>query len=52
MSEDKIKVYYIGVDTEKFAPARRVEREPLVLFVGRLVEKKGCEYLIRAMSRV
>lgn len=24
----------------------------MVLFVGRLVEKKGCEYLIQAMSRV
>ena len=44
-------VHYIGVDTVKFAPpAEPATREPLVVFVGRLVEKKGCEYLIRAMA--
>jgi glycosyltransferase involved in cell wall biosynthesis len=49
---DKIVVHYIGVDTEAFQPDPAVRREPIVLFVGRLTEKKGCEYLIRAMSRV
>ena len=49
---DKLVVHYIGVDTETFSPEPAVPREPIVLFVGRLVEKKGCEYLIRAMSRV
>jgi glycosyltransferase involved in cell wall biosynthesis len=49
---DKIVVHYIGVDTEKFQPDPSVQRDPIVLFVGRLVEKKGCEYLIRAMSQV
>ena len=43
--------HYIGVDTEKFAPFPGPDRrEPLVVFIGRLVEKKGCEYLIRAMA--
>ena len=43
--------HYIGVDTDKFAPPPGpARREPLVVFVGRLVEKKGCEYLIRAMA--
>lgn len=49
---DKIVVHYIGVDTEAFQPDPAVRREPIVLFVGRLTEKKGCEHLFRAMSRV
>lgn len=49
---EKILVHYIGVDTQTFRPDPVVAREPVVLFVGRLVEKKGCEYLIRAMGKV
>lgn len=49
---EKVVVHYNGVDTGLFRPDQRVEREPIVLFVGRLVEKKGCEYLVRAMARV
>jgi colanic acid/amylovoran biosynthesis glycosyltransferase len=49
---DKIVVHYIGIDTDVFQPDPTVEREPIVLFVARLVEKKGCEYLIQAMSKV
>lgn len=49
---DKLVVHYIGVDTKLFKPDPAVTREPVVLFLGRLVEKKGCEYLIQAMSRV
>ena len=49
---EKILVHHIGVDTETFQPEPNVLREPVVLFVGRLVEKKGCEYLIRAMAKV
>ena len=49
---DKLIQHYIGIDPETFRPDPRVSREPIVLFVGRLVEKKGCEYLIKAMSRV
>lgn len=48
---ERTRIHYIGVDTEKFAPPPEpVAREPLVVFVGRLVEKKGCEFLIRAMA--
>ena len=49
---DKIVAHYYGVDTEKFTPDPSVPREPIVLFVGRLAEKKGCEYLIQAMAQV
>lgn len=49
---DKIQVHYIGIDVDQFVPNFKGEREPVVLFVGRLVEKKGCQYLIRAMSQV
>lgn len=50
--ESKILVHYIGVDVDQFQPDLSLPREPVVLFVGRLTEKKGCEYLIRAMAQV
>ena len=49
---EKIKVNYIGIEVDKFTPNPEIKREPIVLFVGRLVEKKGCEYLIRAVAEV
>jgi len=51
---EKIVRHYIGVDTQLFKPKPESEmpRENVVLFVGRLVEVKGCGYLIRAMSEI
>jgi glycosyltransferase involved in cell wall biosynthesis len=49
---DRILVHYIGVDTQAFRPNQDIPRQPIVLFVGRLVEVKGCEYLLRAMKDV
>jgi glycosyltransferase involved in cell wall biosynthesis len=49
--DDKLIVHYIGVDVDRFVPGDGA-RAPVVLFVGRLVEKKGCSYLIRAMAEV
>ncbi len=51
-AEEKIVVHYIGIDLKKFSPNPDVERRPIVLFVGRLVEKKGCWYLLKAMAKV
>jgi len=45
-------VHSIGVDVERFRPPIVPRREKLVLFVGRLVEKKGCGILIEAMAGV
>jgi colanic acid/amylovoran biosynthesis glycosyltransferase len=50
--EERIVVHYTGVDTKFFVPAPSVLRDPVVLFVGRLTEKKGCAYLLRAMHEV
>jgi glycosyltransferase involved in cell wall biosynthesis len=50
--ESRIQTHYIGVDLAKFPPAPLEEREPIVLGVGRLVEKKGFEFLIDAMAEV
>jgi glycosyltransferase involved in cell wall biosynthesis len=52
---DKVLVHYTGVDTSFFSPStepRPGETDPLILFVGRLSERKGPEHLIRAMARV
>lgn len=49
---EKIAPHYIGIDPNLFQPDPAIVREPIVLFVGRLVEKKGCDYLIRAMKVV
>ncbi len=48
----KIVVHYIGVDTEFFSPGDRARAANRVLFVARLVPKKGLIHLIHAMERV
>jgi colanic acid/amylovoran biosynthesis glycosyltransferase len=49
-------VHSIGVDVERFKPPLIPplvrQRAKIVLFVGRLVEKKGCASLIEAMADV
>lgn len=42
-------VIYGGVDTGKFSPDERVAREPLVLFVGRLLPHKGVDDLVQGL---
>lgn len=50
--EHKLRVHYIGVDRELFRPNSGERERNLVLFVGRLIEQKGCRHLIEAMHLV
>ena len=52
LPEKKLHVHYIGVDLQQFQAPLRDATGAGVLFVGRLVEKKGCAYLLRAMASV
>jgi glycosyltransferase involved in cell wall biosynthesis len=49
---DRTITLYTGVDCNTFLPARKSGPKKHVLFIGRLVEFKGCEYLIKAMKNV
>ncbi len=46
---EKIVKHNIGIDLSNFDESS--EKEDIVLFVGRLVEKKGCQYLIDAFNK-
>ena len=51
----RLKVHHVGIDCEQFAfqPRTRDADEPTILIsVARLVEKKGIEFAIRALSRL
>jgi len=50
--EEKLRVHYTGVNCEPFAQEVIVRDPKLILFVGRLTETKGCEFVIRAMALV
>jgi len=50
--ESKLIQHYIGIDLEKFQQPKRETEFPSLLFVGRLVEKKGCTYLLQAMEKL
>ncbi|MBO0445517.1 glycosyltransferase [Enterococcus ureilyticus] len=55
---EKAEVIPMGVDLTKFSPKYRQDNffetngKPVILFVGRLAEKKGAKYLIRAMAKI
>jgi colanic acid/amylovoran biosynthesis glycosyltransferase len=50
--EERTIVHSIGVDVKEFTPPETPPKSRIVLFVGRLVEKKGCSRLIHAMAEV
>jgi len=49
--DSKVVVHRNGINTSYFRYTGQ-EREPVVLFVGRFVQKKGCEYLLHALGQL
>jgi len=49
---DKVHTRYIGIDLERFRPTDlpMEQRRPRILYVGRMVEKKGGQHLIAAYA--
>lgn len=53
LPEQKITVSHIGVDTRQFTPGPKpLAQRREILYVGRLVEKKGCQYLLDAFEQI
>jgi glycosyltransferase involved in cell wall biosynthesis len=48
--EEKVKTHYLGINTDVEVKGHRKDKK--ILTAGRLVEKKGTNYLIRAMAKV
>lgn len=47
---EKIVQHYVGIDTQYFSPSGNKSEQASILFVGRLIEQKGCQYLIQAVK--
>lgn len=53
--EQEISVIYNGIDSDEFQiddAAREKEKNVNILFVGRLIERKGLEYLLEAFADI
>jgi glycosyltransferase involved in cell wall biosynthesis len=57
VNEDKISLVYNGVDVNVFHPPEKAELEekysrPTIVYIGRIVAKKGIHVLIKAMPKI
>lgn len=50
--DHKIVYHSIGIDTGRFDEHKNESDRPSIVFVGRLVEKKGCIYLLQALHKL
>ncbi len=50
--ENKLVKHSIGIDLPAFTDKKEESEYPSLLFVGRLVEKKGCTFLLKALRRL
>jgi len=50
--ESKIIQHYIGVDCDRFSPSPNPPQKGKIVFIGRLVDKKGARHLIQAMPKI
>jgi glycosyltransferase involved in cell wall biosynthesis len=50
--EERLLKHSIGINLELFSQPKAESAAPELLFVGRLVEKKGCVYLLQAMKQL
>jgi len=50
--KQKVIQHYIGVDLEKFSPTSRKANERYILCVGRHVQKKGIDTLLRGFAQI
>jgi glycosyltransferase involved in cell wall biosynthesis len=50
--EERVEILPNGVDTQRFTPMLMPNREPVILFVGSLIERKGVRFLVEAMPEV
>jgi glycosyltransferase involved in cell wall biosynthesis len=47
----QLRVFRLGIDVERFVPISKPVGEPIVIMIGRFVEKKGFEYGIQAFAQ-
>jgi len=50
--ENKVIQHYTGIDINFFNPTGSKTNYPSILFVGRLIKQKGCQYLLNAMAAI
>lgn len=48
--KQKIEIIYTGVDTKLFKPDNKIKKKKIILFVGRLIKRKGINYLFQAFA--